>query len=105
MKENWLESPNAIFHHLVFNTPIEYPLCADREQALRYLKIINSPNFYYNSFIVLAMASCWVFSKENRNKVMKVYGIVIILLYISWFFNSVSQGAAGCAPYILSKYL
>lgn len=61
--------------------------------------------FYYNSFIVLAMASCWVFSKENRNKVMKVYGIVIILLYIFWFFNSVSQGAAGCAPYILSKYL
>ena len=51
------------------------------------------------------MASCWVFSKENRNKVMKVYGIVIILLYISWFFNSVSQGAAGCAPYILSNYL
>lgn len=50
MKENWLESPNAVFHHLVFNTPIEYPLCADREQALRYLKIINSPNFYYNSF-------------------------------------------------------
>ena len=50
MKENWLESPNAIFHHLVFNTPIEYPLCADREQAFRYLKIINSPNFYYNSF-------------------------------------------------------
>ena len=40
MKENWLESPNAVFHHLVFNTPIEYPLCADREQALRYLKII-----------------------------------------------------------------
>mgnify|MGYP004688272511 CR=1 FL=1 len=61
--------------------------------------------FYYNSFIVLAMASCWVFSKENRNRVMKVYGIVIILLYIFWFFNSVSQGAAGCAPYILSKYL
>ena len=50
MKENWLESPNAVFHHLVFNTPIEYPLCADREQALRYLKIINYPNFYYNSF-------------------------------------------------------
>lgn len=61
--------------------------------------------FYYNSFIVLAMSSCWVFSKENSNKVMKVYGIVIVLLYISWFFNSVSQGAAGCAPYIFSKYL
>lgn len=61
--------------------------------------------FYYNSFIVLAMASFYVFSAENKKAFLRWYGLFIFVLYTSWFINSVYQGAADCAPYVISKYL
>lgn len=50
MKEIWLAPPKNNFHKLVFNTPIQYPLCQNRESALYYLKMITNKDFFYTSF-------------------------------------------------------
>lgn len=49
MFESWLQAPESGFHNLVASTKITYPLFTTKEQALNYLKIIDSWGEYYLS--------------------------------------------------------
>lgn len=50
MIEIWLKNENNNFHNLVLNTKTEYPLCNSKEEALKYLKLIDHPDFFYGTF-------------------------------------------------------
>lgn len=49
MFESWLQAPESSFHNLVTSTKVTYPLFTTKEQALNYLKIIDSWGEYYLS--------------------------------------------------------
>lgn len=37
------------FYYLLTNTPLTYPVCLNEEEAITYLKYINSDDFTYNN--------------------------------------------------------
>lgn len=49
MLEFWLENQQSNFHYLVKNTEVIQPLQIEREQTLKYLKLINSFNKFYSN--------------------------------------------------------
>lgn len=49
MLETWLETNESNFHALVNNTNINFPLYLERQEILKYLKLINSFNKFYSN--------------------------------------------------------
>lgn len=49
MIELWLESPQSNFHNLVDNTEVFYPLDLQKEEIIKYLKLINNFNKFYSN--------------------------------------------------------
>ena len=76
--------------HLVFNRGIE------------------RINIYFYSFIFIVLG-LMVFQKINgyfkKDRIMYVYTVGVLMLFVIWFANSVLQGAAGCSPYVLNPEL
>lgn len=61
--------------------------------------------FYYISFIVLSLM-CYMNIIEKQHGIKGiVYSYTLMVVYFMWFVNSISQGAAECAPYVFSKLL
>ena len=66
---------------------------------------VERMNDYFDSFLFIAlglMAYQSLFGYYRDKSIMKVFTYGLFVLYIAWFANSVLQGAAGCAPYVLN---
>lgn len=69
---------------------------------------VERMNDYFDSFLFITlglMAYQSLFGYFKKIPIMRLYTYGLFVLYLAWFANSVLQGAAGCAPYVLNPEL